>query len=105
MNEKVRQSCVNYVRLGSAEKATDCRLLTRQILNSLPNSTPTISELTSYVRLNTNDATSALSFQIESLEKEKKRLKADLEEAYKRHKEELEIQQLQHFQVRRTHSY
>lgn len=39
-------------------------------------------------------------FQIQSITEEKKRLKADLEEAYKRHKEELEIQQLQHFQVR-----
>ena len=38
-------------------------------------------------------------FQIQSITEEKKRLKADLEEAYKRHKEELEIQQLQHFQV------
>ena len=37
--------------------------------------------------------------QIQSVTEEKKRLKADLEEAYKRHKEELEIQQLQHFQV------
>lgn len=37
--------------------------------------------------------------QIQSITEEKKRLKADLEEAYKRHKEELEIQQLQHFQV------
>lgn len=34
---------------------------------------------------------------------EKKRLKADLEEAYKRHKEELEIQQLQHFQTFRNY--
>ena len=37
--------------------------------------------------------------QIQSVTEEKKRLKADLDEAYKRHKEELEIQQLQHFQV------
>jgi len=36
---------------------------------------------------------------MQSITEEKKRLKADLEEAYKRHKEELEIQQLQHFQV------
>lgn len=30
-------------------------------------------------------------------------MKADLEEAYKRHKEELEIQQLQHFQTFRNY--
>ena len=41
--------------------------------------------------------------QIQSMTEEKKRLKADLEEAYKRHKEELEIQQLQHFQTFRNY--
>lgn len=44
-----------------------------------------------------------MSLQIESVTEEKKRLKADLEEAYKRHKEELEIQQLQHFQTFRNY--
>lgn len=41
--------------------------------------------------------------QIQSITEEKKRLKADLEEVYKRHKEELEIQQLQHFQTFRNY--
>ena len=41
--------------------------------------------------------------QIQSVTEEKKRLKTDLEEAYKRHKEELEIQQLQHFQTFRNY--
>ena len=44
-----------------------------------------------------------LCSQIQSVTEEKKRLKTDLEEAYKRHKEELEIQQLQHFQTFRNY--
>ena len=38
-------------------------------------------------------------FQLRSLENEKKQVVKDLNELYKRQKEELEIQQLQHFQV------
>lgn len=37
--------------------------------------------------------------QVQALENEKKRLQSDLELAYKQHKEETEIQQLQNFQV------
>ena len=37
--------------------------------------------------------------QLRSLEAEKKQALKDLEELYKRQKEEMEIQQLQHFQV------
>ncbi|XP_015758048.1 PREDICTED: kinesin-II 85 kDa subunit-like isoform X1 [Acropora digitifera] len=44
-----------------------------------------------------------MSLRIQSVTEEKKRLKTDLEEAYKRHKEELEIQQLQHFQTFRNY--
>nr|XP_058950704.1 kinesin-like protein unc-104 isoform X1 [Pocillopora verrucosa] len=44
-----------------------------------------------------------MSLRIQSVTEEKKRLKADLDEAYKRHKEELEIQQLQHFQTFRNY--
>ncbi len=39
-------------------------------------------------------------FQIQCLQEEKERLSHDLDEVYNRHKEELEIQQLQHFQVK-----
>ena len=37
--------------------------------------------------------------QIQVLQEEKMRLEKSLETAYKRQKEEMEIQQLQHFQV------
>ena len=45
------------------------------------------------------DSTDLIFFQIQTLQQEKERLNKDLEEVYKRHKKELEIQQLQHFQV------
>ncbi|KAK3724935.1 hypothetical protein QZH41_017145, partial [Actinostola sp. cb2023] len=46
---------------------------------------------------------SIMSMKISALENEKKKLKSDLEEAYKTHKEEVEIQQLQHFQTFRNY--
>ena len=38
-------------------------------------------------------------FQLQALQQEKEKLAEDLENVYKRHQEELEIQQLSHFQV------
>lgn len=55
------------------------------------------------VREGENVSIVVLLLQIQSITEEKKRLKTDLEEAYKRHKEELEIQQLQHFQTFRNY--
>ncbi len=37
--------------------------------------------------------------QVETLEQEKRQLSLDLEEAYRRHKEDMEMQQMHHFQV------
>jgi hypothetical protein len=42
---------------------------------------------------------SVVTLQLQTLKQEKAKLAKDLEETYSRHKEELEIQQLQHFQV------
>ena len=44
---------------------------------------------------------SMMTLQIQTLEKEKQRYRDALDEAYKRHKDAMEIQQLQHFQVRK----
>ena len=54
---------------------------------------------TEIYRVEEVDSTDQFYFQIQTLQQEKERLNKDLEEVYKRHKEELEIQQLQHFQV------
>ncbi len=39
------------------------------------------------------------SLQVETFEQEKRKLVGELEEVYKRHKEDMEIQELQYFQV------
>lgn len=44
-----------------------------------------------------------MAIKLKSLETEKKKLKKDLEEVYKRHSEEQELQQLQHFQTFRNY--
>eukprot|EP00794_Sanderia_malayensis_P007849 gene7849-8698_t len=44
-----------------------------------------------------------MAIKLKSLEAEKKRVKKDLEEVYKRHSEEQELQQLQHFQTFRNY--
>ena len=41
-----------------------------------------------------------VTMQLQAMDAEKALLVAELEEAYRKHKEEMEIQQLQHFQVR-----
>ncbi|XP_064636448.1 kinesin-II 95 kDa subunit-like [Lineus longissimus] len=46
---------------------------------------------------------SVVTLQLQTLKQEKAKLGKDLEEAYNRHKEELEIQQLQHFQTFRNY--
>ena len=43
--------------------------------------------------------TNVATAQIETLEQEKKQLSEDLEEAYRRHKEDMEMQQMHYFQV------
>ena len=43
--------------------------------------------------------TNVATVQIETLEQEKKQLSEDLEEAYRRHKEDMEMQQMHYFQV------
>ncbi|XP_062513671.1 kinesin-like protein KIF3B [Corticium candelabrum] len=46
---------------------------------------------------------SMMTLQIQTLEKEKQRYRDVLDEAYKRHKDAMEIQQLQHFQAFRSY--
>lgn len=48
---------------------------------------------------------SMMTLQIQTLEKEKQRYRDVLDEAYKRHKDAMEIQQLQHFQVRKQRQW
>ncbi|XP_064405609.1 kinesin-like protein klp-20 [Halichondria panicea] len=43
------------------------------------------------------------ALQVETLEQEKRQLSIDLEEAYRRHKEDMEMQQMHHFQVFRAY--
>lgn len=42
-------------------------------------------------------------FQIQCLQQEKARLAKELDEVHRMHKEEMELQQLQHYQVRKSH--
>ncbi|XP_069129785.1 chromosome-associated kinesin KIF4B-like isoform X2 [Argopecten irradians] len=46
---------------------------------------------------------SVITYQLETLQQEKNRLAKELEDVYKLHKDEMEIQQLQHFQTFRSY--